>query len=29
MSNVDTPDVESGEINVPDLLVQQSGIPNM
>lgn len=29
MSNVDAPDVSSGEINNPDLLSQQSGTPNM
>ena len=29
MSNVDAPDVGSGEINNPDLLSQQSGTPNM
>lgn len=29
MSNVDAPDVNSGETNNPDLLVEQSGIPAM
>ena len=29
MSNVDAPDVGSGEINNPDLLAEQSGMPNM
>ena len=29
MSNVDAPDVNSGETNNPDLLAEQSGMPNM
>ena len=29
MSNVDAPDVGSGETNIPDLLAEQSGMPNM
>lgn len=29
MSNVDAPDVSSGETNNPDLLSEQSGMPNM
>lgn len=29
MSNVEAPDVNSGETNNPDLLAEQSGIPNM
>ena len=29
MSNVDAPDVSSGETNNPDLLAEQSGMPNM
>lgn len=29
MSNIDAPDVGSGETNIPDLLSEQSGIPNM
>lgn len=29
MSNIDAPDVGSGETNIPDLLSEQSGMPNM